>query len=796
MVKRFFPWRLVAMWRRHPALVFVLGLFLPAAASAQNLALTGRVTDAQGGVVANASVTLAGVSGVRPLTARTAADGTFTFTSVQPGRYVLQIDSPGFLTWTQEVTVGAGTTPVSATLQIAGVIEDVQVSGTAPFALSKPVPTASRLGLAPLQTAASVAVVSGNLIRDLGTPTLVVAKALAPGITSSAPMGSGGNVLNARGFTGQNSVKQLFNGMEIYNAGGVVSFPFDPWNVDHIGVLYGPASVLYGTGAIGGAVNVVPRRPDPAQRRNEVALGAGRFGTYHEAIDSTGPLTDRVSYRFDASVYNSQHWVERGESNSQAVSGSLRFDATKNLRFTVSNDFGNQNPSKYLGTPVINNAPVDGLRFKNYNVLDARLNFTDNWTNAETLWTPSPAVSFHNNTYFMYHDRIYRDVPTYAFVPATNQVRRTQFRDINNTYETQAGDTGYLKQSGRLFGRANEVLAGLDFNRNYYKRDDNVRGGTSVVNAIDFNPGNYLDFYTQESKPFYRIHVNQIAAFFEDRFTLADTLAVVVGARRDHYHVNRFDELVPATTESDHNATGWNVGVVYDPIADLAFYTQYAVASDPVNSLSSIAANQQGFNLSPGRQIEAGVKQSVLKSRVEWTFAAYDLMKRDLLTPSVINPTLTEQVGQQSSRGVEGSVAVSLGAVRFNVNGTVLRARFDDFKAQVGTGVVSLAGNVPLNVPEKSANVMVFWDPAPAWQTRAVMRYVGLRYADNTNSAASVIPSYKVLDLGVRWRARPKFSVDVRLDNTLDEIYADSGSSTAWLLGQPRSVTVSTNILF
>jgi iron complex outermembrane recepter protein len=52
-------------------------------------------------------------------------------------------------------------------------------------------------------------------------------------------MGSGGNIISARGFTGTNSVKQLFNGMEIHNAGGVVSFPFDPWTVDHIGVLYG-----------------------------------------------------------------------------------------------------------------------------------------------------------------------------------------------------------------------------------------------------------------------------------------------------------------------------------------------------------------------------------------------------------------------------------------------------------------------------------------------------------------------------------------------------------------------------
>src|SRR5262249_4067880 len=152
-----------------------------------------------------------------------------------------------------------------------------------------------------------------------------------------------------------------------------------PWNVDHIGVLYGPASVLYGSGAIGGAINVIAKRPEPARRRNELALEAGRFGTYHAAIDSTGPITERVSYRFDASQYLSRHWVERGESNSTAISASLRFDATKNLRITMSNDFGNQNPSTYLGTPVLNNAPVDGLRYKNYNVADARLNFTDDW---------------------------------------------------------------------------------------------------------------------------------------------------------------------------------------------------------------------------------------------------------------------------------------------------------------------------------------------------------------------------------------------------------------------------------
>jgi iron complex outermembrane recepter protein len=602
--------------------------------------------------------------------------------------------------------------------------------------------------------------------------------------------------LNVRGFSGTNSVKQLFNGMEIYNAGGVVSFPFDPWNVDHVGVLYGPASVLYGSGAIGGAVNVVARRPDPLQRRNEVMLEAGSFNTYRVAFDTTGPLSDRMSYRFDLSTIDSQHWVERGDSNSVAVSGSLRFDASPNLRFTLSNDFGNQDPSKYLGTPVLNNRPVAGLERRNYNVLDADLNFTDNWTALETVWNPSPSFSVHNSTYFLYHDRIYRDVPTYTYVPATNQVRRTQFRDINNTWETQFGNTGYVKHSGRVFGLRNDVLVGLDFNRNYYHRNDNVRGGTSVVNAVEFDPGDYLDFYSEQSKPFYRIHVNQVGGFAETQLHATNDLSFVAGVRLDHYHVNRYDELVLATTESNHDATGWNVGAVYDLPRGVTVYGQYAEATDPVNSLASISANQQGFNLSPGYQTEVGLKQSIGNGRAEWTFAAYRLVKEDLLTPAVTNPSLTEQVGQQSSRGLEASLMVKAGPVRVDLNGTVLDAKFDDFKASVGGSVVSLAGNVPVNVPEESANAIVFWDVTPFLTPRVVVRYVGRRFADNTNAPVTRIPSYTVVDIGTRWRVTPKVSLDLRLDNVSDEVYADSGSSAAWLLGRPRSVTVSANFLF
>jgi iron complex outermembrane receptor protein len=171
-------------------------------------------------------------------------------------------------------------------------------------------------------------------------------------------------------------------------------------------------------------------------------------------------------------------------------------------------------------------------------------------------------------------------------------------------------------------------------------------------------------------------------------------------------------------------------------------------------------------------------------------------MKKDLLTPAVNNPTLTDQVGQQSSTGIEGSLAFTAGQVRAIVNGTVLKARFDDFNALVSGRIVQLAGNVPVNVPQRSANTIVFWIPTPNWEARGVLRVVGRRFADNLDTVSAIMPSFKAADFGVRWRARTKVSIDARIDNAFDEIYADSGTTTQWLLGAPRSATVSVNVLF
>jgi len=644
----------------------------------------------------------------------------------------------------------------------------------------------SRLELTPFETPASIAIVEGELVRALGTTSVIDAKTLAPGLSSANSPGNGGNVLSARGFTGVNSVKQLYNGLELSNAGGVVSFPFDPWNVERIEALYGPASVLYGAGAIGGAVNVVSKRPHPTESSHEVGLGVGGDNSWHRALSSTGPLGQGFSYRVDLSQRSSDNWVDRAESDTLAGSASLRYDLSPQLNFILAADYGRQKPMHYLGTPVFNGAPVPGTETRNYNIADSDLYFKDRWLTLDTEWQASADISVHNTLYSLEHNRRYRDATVFTYLPATSSVRRSSYRDISFSRQTQEGINTYARFKGRIAGRQNQFLAGFQLERSHYDRFDNNRGGSSTVDALNPVPGRYRDAWQGESIPMYYLDLERSGVFFENHLTLSERWSVVAGLRHDRYRTDREDRQTQRVSNGKVSGTSASLGVVFNPMPDIALYGQVATAQDPVTSLASIGANQQGFGLSAGRQIEVGLKQSLWGGRFDWTLAAYHLVKKDLLTANLANPTLQEQVGQQSSRGIEASASTRLGAWRLEINGTLLDPKFDDFSAQVGGAARQLAGNVPMTVPKRSANLSAFWHFAPDWTARTALQYVGQRYVNNTNTAS--LPAYSVVNAGINWRATKGVTLDLRLDNVFDKRYATQGSEVQWILGRPRTL--------
>ncbi|WP_375778427.1 TonB-dependent receptor [Bradyrhizobium sp. ma5] len=658
----------------------------------------------------------------------------------------------------------------------------------------------SRLNLTPLQTPASVEIITAQTIAERGQHNVLdaVTQNAAGFIATPAP-GNGGLSFSTRGFAGSNSVMTLYDGTRFYIGSGTLTFPYDTWSTQRIEVLRGPASVLYGEGAIGGVINVVPKKPQGTPY-NEAEVSLDSNMTRRLSVDSTGPINPNVSYRINATGNMSDGWVDRDKTSNAVVSAAVRVQASENLAFTLSEDYGDRSPSRYFGTPLINGQIQDALRFKNYNAADSAIRYQDSWTQFKTEWDVADGIKVNNTMYYLTSERHWRDIENYTFNPKTQLIDRTSYLEIFHD-QKQVGNRMDATFSGHIFGLENRFVTGFDVNHIEFFHTNNssvpsIPTNSSVAPYV-FDPGSF--FVTKSpTTPGFNANVNQYALFAEDRLSLTDQLSLVTGVRYDRPEVDRTDYKTPTNSfETTLSGTSWRTGIVYEPIKNLAFYGQYAVGVDPVGNIISLAASQKTFQLSTGKQTEFGVKQSFLGGRGEWTLAGYQIVKNNLLIADPNAPTGPAlQVGQQSSRGVEASVGLALNdGWRIDTNVALLQAKYDNNSQLVSGKLVSYAGNVPINVPQKVANVWLTWDFAPNWSVYGGVQMVGAMYSDLANT--QLRPGYNVVNGGIRWKPDDRTTVAFRVYNLFDKVYAVTSNGTGqWLLGMPRTAELSVNVKF
>lgn len=655
-------------------------------------------------------------------------------------------------------------------------------------------PTGSRLGLTRLQTPASVDVISAQTMSERGQQNIVDAVTQnAVGVTASPSLGNGGLAFNARGFTGSSSVMTIYDGTQLYVGQGTATFPYDTWSAERIEVLRGPASVLYGSGAIGGAINVVSKLPTWIPF-NQAEMSLDTNMTKRIAVDSGGPVSENVAYRITATGNLSDGWVQNGNNSNVSVHAAIQVKQTEDLTWTFLSDYADVQPQRYWGTPLVNRGVLEATRFNNYNASDGIVHYKDNLNQIRTDWQVADGVSVRNVLYYMDVHRHWRNIESYAFDAGTGLVNRSGNTEIYQAQQ-QIGDRMDATFRGHVFGLKNELVTGFDVNHIKFGRDANFLGastGTSTVSLLNPVQGNY--FSLQPTVVDYRSITNQYAFFAENKLSLTEELALIGGVRQDETSVTRTDFFVPGNSlDKSFSNTTWRVGAIYTPIRDLAFYGQYSTAVDPVTSgLLALNAANANFTLATGRQIEVGVKQSLFGGRAEWTLAGYEIVKNNLLARDPNNLNLVLQVGQQSSRGVEASVGVLLDyGWRIDANTTFLQAKYDDFLQANG---VNFAGNVPAGASQNVSNVWATWAFASNWSANAGIQIVGKAYADAANTLAR--PAYNVINAGVQWKPDVNTTVSMRVYNLFDEIYAVAGGTNQWVLGMPRTAQLAVNVKF
>lgn len=165
-----------------------------------------------------------------------------------------------------------------------------QDAGDRPRSATPPVVvTASRLAQDPLEAPFSIDLIDASLLQRRSYRTLPQALRDVPGVmVQETSHGQGSPYI--RGFTGFQDLL-LIDGIRLNNS-AFRSGPNQYWNtvdaqaIERIELVKGPSSVLYGSDAIGGTVNVLTRSPHAYADTPGFAYGGRAFARYATAEDS------------------------------------------------------------------------------------------------------------------------------------------------------------------------------------------------------------------------------------------------------------------------------------------------------------------------------------------------------------------------------------------------------------------------------------------------------------------------------------------------------------------------------
>jgi len=308
--------------------LFVLFLF-GSPAYAQSL-ITGTVTDPQSAVIADARVAL--LSGQAELrTTRSDAQGRYRFDAVQPGTYLVSVNSPGFQQATSpDIVVTAGQNATrDISLALAGATDFVSVEGVARAGYrADNVTSLGLLGAEPLlDTPYTVNVLPSELMVNGQVKNFKDASKYLPLVEFQEMQGS--EILRpaTRGMQGSNMQNARMDGMGI-----VVTGANSMESLQQIEVLNGLGGALYGPANPSGMFNFVPKRPTEAPvRRMSLSYDGSSIATGQVDFGGRAGTNRMFGYRVNAVGGDGETFVNNGDLTRKMISvaGDVRpFDGT------------------------------------------------------------------------------------------------------------------------------------------------------------------------------------------------------------------------------------------------------------------------------------------------------------------------------------------------------------------------------------------------------------------------------------------------------------------------------------
>ena len=350
-------------------LAFALFLVASHAAQAQSRAIiSGQVSDPVGGRVASATISLLRDAQQVNQT-RTDENGTFVFRDVAEGRYAVRVEASGFETRTTEAVFasGGGRTAIDIVVSIGPLQESLVV-------------TAAASELPQARTGAPVTVIDADTLDALHKPDVLEALRLVPGAQMVQTGQRGGPAsLFIRGGN-SNFNKVLVDGIAANDIGGGFDFAQTTTvGVERVEVLRQSNSVMYGSDALSGVVNITTRRGRTRLPQVDLSADGGNFKTRRGSA-AIGGAVKRFDYFSEYAYFNTDNSTPNNAYRNGTYAGRFGFAIGRgtDLSGTVRSEdtrFGSPNAFDLYG--VADDSRQD--KTTNYTGITAQSQHNDRW---------------------------------------------------------------------------------------------------------------------------------------------------------------------------------------------------------------------------------------------------------------------------------------------------------------------------------------------------------------------------------------------------------------------------------
>ncbi len=684
----------------------------------------------------------------------------------------------------------------------------------------------------------SVTVVTEKLIDDRNLDTVKDALKNTAGISFLAAEG-GEEDIRLRGFSMQATGDVFVDGVR-----DPAFYERDTFNLDRMEVLRGSASMLFGRGSTGGAVNQVSKTPR-LMDENQVDLTVGSHNQVRLVGDFNKQTGDNAALRITAMRTSADNNGSGSSLDKHGLAGSYRWGIGEKDEFQVGLYHLDNNNGMNYGLPWIRPTttsavsettvlPLDPTAYygaaSDYNhgsATHATLSHTHRFAPDSELKTQIRAGHYERDqrasTIRLGNAALQGGTAASlaTFGPNTVLTRGSALKIQD--MDTLHVQSDFSKKFEAL-GVRHEWLAGVDLAREdktvYAARTEGAQGGVTLTKPTTTigtpNDGAWVDESTRVLRVNNRYTSTAWGTYMQDLVQIAPQWKLLGGLRYDHLRGD-YDSFAAPTSAVDNgvkstyqmNVGEWSkrAGVLFQPNELQSYHFSYGTSFNTSGDTYSLGAANVDTPPEQSVNMELGAKIDSADKRYTTRLALFHAIKKNerntdplLMVPGTTTPLVTLN-GERYVRGIEIDVAGRLTS-KWEVFASFAwmpDAKVTQAAPCPATGACTQStpgervGDRPALIPQYSGTVWSTYQLNGQWRVGGGLTFRG---EQKPTRSEFEVPAFVVGDLMAEYMHSEALTFKLNVSNVTNKLYADQLYPGHYVAGAGRLTQLTASYRF